>query len=1040
MRRGCASGVLILLAVTTLSAIGAATADAQVRGRGGRRPPTPPRTERPTTPGADSAKADSTRRELVKWAEEDSVMQDLSGRTGFDITRYQGETVNFDATGRVLTLQGDSAAGTPAAVQRGQSLIVGLRVLYNDSLQLVRATGNPAIGDTVVLRDPTQGSDVVAIGYVEYDMGTRRALVSNISTEVTSGETWHVSGARGAYLSDSTGQGDKAFYVRNGSITSCDDPVPDYHFEAKEIKLVAKKVLVARPAVLYIADVPVMVLPFIFQDLRSGRRSGLLTPRFGVSELLRNNPSYHRHFENFGYYFALNDFMDAQAAVDWYSSAGTGADVGWIRYNGEWRYRWLNRFLTGRFATSYMRQGNGLRNTSFSWVHDQEFSSTSRLSANVNYVTNTTVQRNTTINPYQALATIQSQLNYSRKIGPFSMQAGGTRRQFPGRQEVDQTLPQLSLMSGPLNLASWLVWTPSLNVSNQQNLKMDQSGAAAYSYFLRGGGELDSTRQLPSRRATTVSLGTPIKIFGFDWSNSFAINDRESTIPTRYAIDAVVTGPDGLPLKDSQGRDSVAKSNRLYGRTYQTDVDWITGISLPSLSQGKWNFTPSVSIVNVDPGAYWVRSQFTGGTFVHQSKRLQYGVSASPTFFGLFPGFGPVTRFRHAISPVLRFDYAPEARVSDEYLNAVGSSRSDYLGSLQNNRVSLGLSTNLEAKLKQPADSGALNTDSQYGGGQKLKIVSIRFSDVAYDFAKLRELRRRAADPIRYPNAPKVNGFAGLQSDRFDMSFSSDLLPGFTLNTSHSLFKGSTLSDTAVFKPYLENVSATLSLNQNSGIFAAFARIFGRAVPARPPGTAQAEQIAQTRQDAIADQVLSQPVAGSEARNAQFNVPSGRGWQGSFTFTSQRPRPVSGTNVVDVDPAVICEQYRTIPATFNLCRANPVTFGAANGGIDPNSNTIGRNGTIYRTPPQTNLGSNMSFDITPHWSAAWSTQYDFRGKDFASQIVTLQRELHDWRAIFGFTKGPNGSFAFTFFISLNAQPDLKFDYDRRSYRQQNTIP
>ena len=268
MRRGCASGVLILLAVTTLSAIGAATADAQVRGRGGRRPPPPPRTERPTTPGADSAKADSTRRELVKWAEEDSVMQDLSGRTGFDITRYQGETVNFDATGRVLTLQGDSAAGTPAAVQRGQSLIVGLRVLYNDSLQLVRATGNPAIGDTVVLRDPTQGSDVVAIGYVEYDMGTRRALVS---------------GARGAYLSDSTGQGDKAFYVRNGSITSCDDPVPDYHFEAKEIKLVAKKVLVARPAVLYIADVPVMVLPFIFQDLRSGRRSGLLTPRFGVS-------------------------------------------------------------------------------------------------------------------------------------------------------------------------------------------------------------------------------------------------------------------------------------------------------------------------------------------------------------------------------------------------------------------------------------------------------------------------------------------------------------------------------------------------------------------------------------------------------------------------------------------------------------------------------------------------------------------------------------------------------------------------------------
>jgi hypothetical protein len=133
---------------------------------------------------------------------------------------------------------------------------------------------------------------------------------------------------------------------------------------------------------------------------------------------------------------------------------------------------------------------------------------------------------------------------------------------------------------------------------------------------------------------------------------------------------------------------------------------------------------------------------------------------------------------------------------------------------------------------------------------------------------------------------------------------------------------------------------------------------------------------------------------------------------------------------------VVCDRYRPYPLEYDLCRANPTTYGATNGGVDPNENTIGRGGTFYRTPPQTNLGSNMSFDITPHWSASWGTQYDFRAKNFASQIVTVQRELHDWRAIFGFTKGPNGNFAFTFFISLNAQPDLKFDYDRRSYRQQ----
>jgi len=53
--------------------------------------------------------------------------------------------------------------------------------------------------------------------------------------------------------------------------------------------------------------------------------------------------------------------------------------------------------------------------------------------------------------------------------------------------------------------------------------------------------------------------------------------------------------------------------------------------------------------------------------------------------------------------------------------------------------------------------------------------------------------------------------------------------------------------------------------------------------------------------------------------------------------------------------------------------------------------------------------------------------------------VTLQRELHDWRAVFSFTQAPSGAFAFTFFIALNAQPDLKFNYDRRSYGRGGSV-
>jgi len=267
-----------------------------------------------------------------------------------------------------------------------------------------------ARGDTLILRDPTQSTaDVVSLGELKYNVEAHRGSVTNITTAIESGEKWFVSAREAAFVSDTARGHQTAFYARNGSITSCDDSIPDYHFQSKEIKMIAKDIMVARPAVLYIADVPVMWLPFIFQDMRSGRRSGVLTPQFGVSEIFRNSPTYRRHIENLGYYFALNDYTDAQFSLDWRSGANSVAgDPGWAKVNGEWRYRWLNRFLTGRFAVSKLAQRDGTGNTAYSWAHQQDFSQNSHLSTDLNYVTNTVIQRQTTFDPRQVLASIGS--------------------------------------------------------------------------------------------------------------------------------------------------------------------------------------------------------------------------------------------------------------------------------------------------------------------------------------------------------------------------------------------------------------------------------------------------------------------------------------------------------------------------------------------------------------------------------------------------------------------------------------------------------
>ncbi len=48
-------------------------------------------------------------------------------------------------------------------------------------------------------------------------------------------------------------------------------------------------------------------------------------------------------------------------------------------------------------------------------------------------------------------------------------------------------------------------------------------------------------------------------------------------------------------------------------------------------------------------------------------------------------------------------------------------------------------------------------------------------------------------------------------------------------------------------------------------------------------------------------------------------------------------------------------------------------------------------------------------------------------------MVRLERDLHEWRAGFNFSRNPNGNFAFYFSIYLTDLPELKFDYDQTTF-------
>jgi hypothetical protein len=413
-----------------------------------------------------------------------------------------------------------------------------------------------------------------------------------------------------------------------------------------------------------------------------------------------------------------------------------------------------------------------------------------------------------------------------------------------------------------------------------------------------------------------------------------------------------------------------------------------------------------------------VKTERTNGRYVTQKKRVTLGLSASPNIYGFFPGAGPFSAFRHTITTNLGFSMAPKVDVSDDYLRAIGATRVGYRGGLAQRSLSFGLSTNVEGKFKRPPDSTKVaNTQSS---GPNIKLVSINFTPLSYDF-ELAHQKRRA--------------IAGLTTQNFGYSLRSDMLPGLEFSTTYSLFEGSTLSDTSVFKPYRENVSASFNISQSQNPFVALLRLFGKAVPEAQKAPVPATNEVRPRpDDPLTRQFAAAPVAGTGSRGERFLLPPTQGWQASFTFTSARPRPPRGNNVVEFDPRVRCEQIAASAGNnpFILQQCLEEIRIAPTNELPVASTTLG--GQAYRIPATSSLNANANFSLTPKWTAGWQTTYDVERHEFASHIVQLQRDIHDWRAIFAFTQSPNGNFAFNFSIALKAEPDLKFDYNRATVR------
>jgi len=765
------------------------------------------------------------------FAPPDSMTTELLSRRGYQTTRFKADSATVFIGEHRVRLEGR------ALTERQGSMLEADTINYRRDSCMLDAAGEPHLFD--------RGQVLVGEG-IRYDSCRRRGVVNEALTNFTEGSTvWFL---RGNVSQDSSSS---RIYAGSSEITSCDLPIPHYHFSAKEVKWASKNMLVARPVVLYVRDVPILWLPFVFQDVRPGRHSGILIPQFGLNDLVRPSRNYNRQVTNVGYYWAPNDYLDFTARLDWFANR-------YVQYGVTSEYNWLNRFMSGSIGFNEQRQIGGGKGLTLRWDHRQTFNLTTNLNLALNYASNTAVIRRNALDPLQNTQQITSSLNFSKRYRWGTVTLGGNRRQDLTDGSVQQLLPALTLSPSPIAIGSSITWSPGLSLTNNTTSKT----ALPDLIQVLPGGVIDTFSQTGSSRVTALNFDTPIRFGSFNWQNSIAVQDQTTTArqTQSFKVDNPAT-PDPT--------DSITVATTFPG-DFQSSIDWNTGINLPTLFRGSWKLQPSVGIANSTSGPFGIRNRNTHGDFVYQGKRFRFGVTASPTLFAFFPGFGPLSRIRHSFSPVISFDYQPEANVPDAYAAAIAVPGQPLtLRSDATERVSVSLSQTFEGKRRRPAG------DTTEVEASKLRLLSISTSALTYDFEQA-----------------KKPGRTGWATDAITNSVLSDLLPGFNLSLTHDLWRGAVGTDTAKFAPFLSNVSASFAISGNT--FRAIGSIFG--LGGKSSGTRGKEEVPTS----YVAESGRRPRPGSFFSNNQAPLRrGGRAFTANFNYSLSRTRPeesLSGTS------------------------------------------------------------------------------------------------------------------------------------------------
>ena len=476
---------------------------------------------------------------------------------------------------------------------------------------------------------------------------------------------------------------DQRIQIARGDFSTCNDSTHQhFYFYGRRMVVKPKETITARPVVLNIADVPVAVLPMIVAPLKSGRRSGILTPKFGGDQV----QGYY--MSNLGFYYAPNDYWDATVKGD--IIEGEEARFERSTLTGEVRYK-LRYVLEGNVSyTSYLEEFD-LANSGYDirFSHNQNLTPDGKhtLSGSGSFVSSQSVRKDNALDAETILnQQANAQMTYSGKFGTNKSLTVKVRQDHNLVTDMMQReIPDIQYrMSGPLF-----------------NFEVDEDEEAYDDH----------------------SIASYLEKFNYSFNNRFNFY----TVRARDTVNEV---------------DTTAKYvgyTGTYSLDYSMRVLRVINLTPRANFTGFWTGT---SWINPEDSLQY-RRRYTSLDPEHDSYgdaayNHDYSITADTKLYGIWvPEIGRFTGIRHVLSPSVSYTYAPEMDTVKTFAPHPLLGQTPY--QIEQKTVGFGLNNDFDIKylkvvgraVDTTREGGSDAVEDQYGNR---RFLTTRHN-VSYNFA-----------------------------------------------------------------------------------------------------------------------------------------------------------------------------------------------------------------------------------------------------------------------------------------------------------------